>query len=230
MKPFFITGTGTDIGKTFVTAGIVQKFIEAEYKTALVKPVQTGTDDYPTDVDTVKSMVNGLFPLTPEQSVPFHFKVAASPHLSAEVENRYLPMSDVVAKCRELEKIEGLDVMFFEGAGGLIVPLNNEHHMLDLIVALGYPAVVVTDALLGAINHCILSVMAMRAAGAKIAGIVINNMPNESDLIAEDNVKVIKRLSGLPILAVVNRCEGKVTGDVLGKAFAELDIDTMMKA
>ncbi|MDD3118446.1 MAG: dethiobiotin synthase, partial [Victivallales bacterium] len=117
---FFVTGVGTDIGKTFVTAGLARRAIDAGIKTALVKPVQTGTDDYPPDVVTIARLVDGLYPLPREIAIPFEFKFAASPHLAAQREGRALITADIVAACRRAEQTPGPELLLFEGAGGLI--------------------------------------------------------------------------------------------------------------
>ena len=228
-KPcFFITGTGTDVGKTFVTAGIALKCVEAGIKTALVKPVQTGTDDYPADVTTISRMVDGLYPLPHDTAVPFEFKFAASPHLAARLENRPLSTADVVAACRRAETVPGPELLLFEGAGGLYVPLNGHDTMLDLIRELNYPVILVCPTGLGAINYAMLSVMALRNCGAKIAGIVFNGMPEQPDPIAEDNINTIARMSGVPILATIPRLHGRIDQPRLSLAFAGLDVKNML--
>lgn len=225
MKKYFIAGTGTDIGKTFVTAGIARKAIDTGYKTAVIKPVQTGTDEYPTDVDSIRKLVPDLYCLPDEIEVPFAYKVPASPHLAAALEEQQIALEDVVAACRNAEVQEGPEVMLFEGAGGLYVPINDHETNLDLIKALGYPVILVADALLGSINHTMLSVMALRQYGVDTAGIIINNMPTEADVIAEDNVKTIAAHSNLPILGVIERLDGEVTTSRLSEAFADLKIE-----
>ncbi|MBN2640821.1 MAG: dethiobiotin synthase [Victivallales bacterium] len=227
-RPFFITGTGTDIGKTFITAGIAAKAVEAGFETALVKPVQTGTDEYPSDVQTIHAMVPGLYPLDTALAVPFQFKLAASPHLAARMEGAKLELDAIVRHCRELEKLTAVDVMLFEGAGGLYVPLNDTDTMLDLIARLDYPVILVADALLGTINHTMLSVMALRGAGIKTAGVIINNMPETENLIVSDNIATIAQHSQLPILATVKRVTGKITMNKLTSAFNTLDINKLM--
>lgn len=227
-RPFFITGTGTDIGKTFITAGIAAKAVEAGLKTALVKPIQTGTDEYPSDVQTIHAMVPGLYPLDATLAVPFQFKLAASPHLAARMEGKQLKINEIVRHCRELEQLTEPDLMLFEGAGGLYVPLNDTDTMLDLIARLGYPVILVADALLGTINHTMLSVMALRGAGIKIAGVIINNMPENENLIATDNVATIAQHSKLPILATVKRITGEITAPKLIGALKQLDIKKLM--
>ncbi len=227
-RAFFITGTGTDIGKTFVTAGIALKSIEAGIKTALVKPVQTGTDDYPSDVVTVSRMVGGLYQLPDNVAVPYAFKFAASPHLAARLEGRELVTSEVVAACRRAENTPGPELLLFEGAGGLYVPLNEHDTMLELMRDLGYPVILVCTTGLGSINYAMLSIMALRGIGATIAGIVFNGMPQNPDPIAEDNIKTIARMSGATVLATVPKLENNYDRNMLSSAFSGFDIRALI--
>ena len=217
-KRFFITGTGTDIGKTVVTAGIAAAAVAAGYKTAVVKPVQTGTDDYDSDPMTVARLVPGLISLPPDAAIPFRFRFAASPHLAAAREGRMLHLDDVVDACRRSEQLAAADVILFEGAGGLIVPLNEHDTMLDLIEELGAPVILAADAGLGGINHAMLSIMALRQRHVSLAGIVLNRY-RADDAIHVDNLKMIAALSNLPILSAIPPLPSPLTSAAIGVAF-----------
>lgn len=216
---FFITGTGTDVGKTVVTAGIAASAIAAGLRVAVIKPVQTGTDDYASDPDVIARLVPDLVRLPPELEIPFRFRLAASPHLAAEREGRIIRMDEVAAVCRRAAESASADVVLFEGAGGLMVPLNRNDTMLDLIRELGIPVILAADAGLGGINHAMLSIMAMREAGITMAGVVLNRFRG-GDLIHEDNRRTIAALSGLPILAVIPPLELPLTPAVIGDVFS----------
>ena len=215
---YFITGTGTDIGKTVVTAGIAAAGIAAGRITAVIKPIQTGTDDYPADPTTVKRLVNGLVELPEAIAIPFRFRLAASPHLAAEQENRTIVLNKVVDACAQAVAAAHADLVLFEGAGGLYVPINAQQTMLDLIRALNCPAILVSDAGLGGINHVMLSLMSMRQYQIPVAGIVFNRY-RADQIIHVDNVKTVARLSGVPILAVIPPLPAPLTPEAVLQAF-----------
>lgn len=217
-KRFFITGTGTDIGKTVVCAGIAAVAVAAGYKTALIKPVQTGTDDYDADPMTVARLVPGLMSLPPDVAIPFRFRFAASPHLAAAREGQTLQLNEVVDACRRSEQLAAAEITLFEGAGGLIVPLNEHDTMLDLIEELGAPVILAADAGLGGINHAMLSVMALRQRHVSLAGIVLNRY-RADDVIHADNLKMIAALSNLPILAAIPPLPSPLTSAAILEAF-----------
>lgn len=223
VRSYFITGTGTDVGKTLVSAGIVCRALESGIPAVVVKPVQTGTDDYPADIDTISSLVPGLTALPRELSMPFEFKFAASPHLAAAMEGKCLKLKDIVAVCRRAEKAVTEGMLLFEGAGGVMVPLNDRDFMLDLARELGHPVIVVSDARLGTINHTLLTVAALRHAGVTIAGVVVNNMPGDDDPVAADNIKIIRERGDVRILAVIRRISGNPDLHKLSAAFSSFD-------
>jgi len=220
---YFITGTGTDIGKTMITAGIAAAALAAGRTVAVIKPVQTGTDDYPSDPATIGKIVSGLVALPEDVAIPFRFRLAASPHLAAEQENRTIIMDEVVTACERAVAAAQADVVLFEGAGGLYVPLNAEQTMLDLIRSLACPAILVADAGLGGINHVMLSLMAMRQYQIPVAGIVFNRYRAEQ-IIHVDNVKTVARLSGVPILSAIPPLQTPVTPEQLRETFAEFPL------
>jgi len=217
-KRYFITGTGTDIGKTMMTAGLAAAAIAAGLRTAVIKPIQTGTDDYPSDPATIGAMVSGLVSLPEDVAIPFRYHFAASPHLSAELEHRNIQLEEVVAACGRAVTAAQADLVLFEGAGGLYVPINDHQTMLDLIKALDCPAILVGDAGLGGINHAMLSVMAMRQYGIPIAGMIFNRYQADQ-IIHADNVKTMARVCGVPVLAAIPPLEKPVDEARLRQAF-----------
>ncbi|MFA6294550.1 MAG: dethiobiotin synthase, partial [Victivallales bacterium] len=97
-----------------------------------------------------------------------------------------------------------LDILLVEGAGGLLVPLTEEFLMVDLISKMGIPAILVTGAGLGTVNHTLLSIEAMKKRNLKIHGIVINKMPLHPGVVEKDNIKTIERMGEIPVIAVIS--------------------------
>lgn len=221
-KTFFITGTGTEVGKTMITAGIAALCVKHGLKTAVMKPVQTGIPEYPVDLETVSKLVPGLVKLPAEIAMPYCFELPASPHLAAARENTAVDpqvIKDAVAKTKDFD----LDVLLLEGAGGLKVPLRKDYMTQDLIKELALPVIVTALAGLGTINHTLLTVSALQQANMKIAGIVFNMMPENPGPVEQDNVSVIGELADVPVLGVIREMPDTA------KMLAEFDFQTKLK-
>lgn len=157
---FFVTGTDTDVGKTVVSAALCQHLGAAYWK-----PVQAGS---PSDSDRVRQLVD--VEIVPERYV---LKAPMSPHAAASLEGRHIRLSDF-----QLPRQRPLIV---EGAGGLMVPLNNQELMIDLIELLQLPVVLVARSGLGTLNHTLLSLEALQRRQIPIAGVVLNGPEHPSN-------------------------------------------------
>jgi dethiobiotin synthetase len=176
---FFITGIGTEIGKTVVSS-ILTEYLQADYW----KPVQSG-DLHWTDTMKVQSLISN------EKSF-FHperhrLNAPLSPHASAALDGVQIQLSDFTLP-------QTSNHLIVEGAGGLMVPLNDQDLMLDLIHQLQIPVILVSRNYLGSINHTILSIEALKHRKIPIAGIVINGEPNPA------TESFIENYSQLPVL------------------------------
>jgi dethiobiotin synthase len=205
---FFITGTGTEVGKTLVTGALLRCLVQKGRGLA-VKPVQTGCECLESgltapDLEVCFKAVRDI-PKSLELFCPIRFESPCSPHLAAELEGRDIDFENLVVSI--VQKQSGCDWMVVEGAGGLLVPLTKNRTMLDLAGQLGLPIVMVVDNCLGAINHALLSISAVRKAGLPLAGIVMNNTsPPRDELdsqIRRDNTTTIATRGEVEVLAEV---------------------------
>ena len=165
MKKYFVTGIGTDVGKTVVSAILVEA-LKADYW----KPVQAGGLSN-TDTDVVKSLVSNS--ISNFHSETYKFKTPASPHYAAEVEN--IKINPIDFKIPETK-----NNLIIEGAGGIMVPLNSDFLMIDLIKLLNAEVILVSQNYLGSINHTLLSIDALKTCNIPIKGIVFNGAENNS--------------------------------------------------
>jgi len=205
-KKFFITGTDTDIGKTFITAGLALAAVGNGEKTAVIKPVQTGTDEYSPDLCEIRRIVPEIMDLPEKIATPYSFKLPASPHLAAAEENKIIELSVIKNAVNEAEKQFSPDTLLVEGAGGILVPLTPDATMLDLIKELNIPVIIVASAGLGTINHTLMTVEVLKNAEVEITGIIFNKFPKNPTIIELDNIEIIERISGVEVLAVVKQC------------------------
>ena len=213
-RGIFVTGTDTGVGKTLVTAGIVRWLRNQGVDAVPMKPVQTGgrrrsklrSDELTApDLEFVLSAAN-LQPDGDEMKLmsPYVYEPACSPHLAGRMAERYVEPA-VVKDCAD-RLLDEHQAVVAEGAGGIEVPLNESATMLDLMKLLAYPVVLVTRFGLGTINHTLLSINALRAAGLDVIGVVFNRTEQpatESRFIEEDNPEAIARFGNVPVLGKI---------------------------
>ncbi len=232
----FITGTGTDVGKTVVTAGLARFLMQAGHNVLPVKPVQSGgirNGDGRLDSPDGEVYKAAGADWNPEKQCPFIFEPACSPHLAARLADVELDIFEIAKKVRSLES-EG--ILLAEGAGGLMVPINEEETMLDLMHELDYSVVLVAENKLGAINETLLSISALLDAGLDIAGVIMTsaNGPAPSEFgMAEDNIQTIELFSGIKVLASIPHIENWDYKDIkcwekVDAFLAGLDIDMLI--
>lgn len=184
MRKIFVTGIGTDIGKTVVSA-IITEALKADYW----KPVQTGAF-FSSDSDTVRKLIsNEVSVIHPES---YSLKDPKSPHEAAANENVTIdPEKIVLPACTN-------KTLVIEGAGGVMVPLNDRYFIIDLIQKFDAEAVVVTQNYLGSINHSLLTIDALKQRGIKITGVVFSgspHLPSEEIILKYSGVKRLARIA-----------------------------------
>jgi len=206
-KGFFITGSGTDVGKTHVSALLLRQFLHLGYKTTYMKPVETGCAHPSGEETLIGSDLFRILAITEYKTgVSLHsqyrFGPSCSPHLAARLANREIDISHIVSSYDKLIQKTSADIVIVEGAGGALAPISGRHSMADLMKALKIPAVVVTAPGLGTLNHTFLTLRVLEYCGIPLAGVVINNAGNiERDYVYEDNVETIGRhISPAPCL------------------------------
>ncbi|MFZ5628186.1 MAG: dethiobiotin synthase [Spirochaetota bacterium] len=184
-----IAGTGTDVGKTLLSAAIMARYAQT-HGLLYLKPVQTGDDSDRQTVANLTGLENEFFLLEFA-----HFSLPASPHYAAEAEGKTLDYEKLqVAVADHASQAKTL----IELAGGLMVPLTRYRTNLDLARDLRLPIILAATTGLGTINHTVLSVQALRSAGAVLAGICFVGSDNS---LYADNRRTIAEMTGAPILA-----------------------------
>jgi dethiobiotin synthetase len=189
-----VAGIGTEVGKTVVSA-ILCEAIGADYW----KPVASGLEDGPSDSEIVSSLIgNAAKRVHPSR---YLFAKSLSPHIAAALEGVSIALSELCAPVTERPLVVEL-------AGGVLVPLNDEHTNLDLIERLGFPVVVVSRHYLGSINHTLLTLEALRGRGVAIKGVVFNGqeLPDTERIIVQHGgvevlgrVPLLEELSGASV-------------------------------
>ncbi|MBM4301053.1 MAG: dethiobiotin synthase [Deltaproteobacteria bacterium] len=203
LRGVFITGTDTDVGKTWVAAGLTAALRQRGVKAVYFKPVQSGCPRegdrlIPTDANFARTLAGLTEPL--EVLTPIALRLPLAPGVAAAQEGITVDLERIAASLRDLAA--RYDFFVVEGAGGLYVPLVGTHFLvLDLIRWLGLPLAVVAKSGLGTINHTVLTVKAAQAAGIVVAGVLLNRYPDTPGLAEETNPGVIEALTGAPVLS-----------------------------
>ncbi|MCX8254722.1 ATP-dependent dethiobiotin synthetase BioD [Beijerinckiaceae bacterium RH AL1] len=220
MPGLFVTATGTDVGKTFVTAGLIRAARRAGRPVEAMKPVLSGYD--PADAASSDAGVLlealGRTP-TPEavaHIAPWRFAAPLSPDMAAAAEGQSIDVTAVVAACRARFSSDRLTLV--EGVGGVMVPLDAHQTILDFAAALALPVVLVSATALGAISHLLTARAVLKARGLSIAAIVLNE--SASSTVPIDATKTtLARFCDEPLL-VVPRDAGEATFDSVYAALA----------
>jgi dethiobiotin synthase len=179
---FFITGTDTNVGKTVLSALLV-----AALDGVYWKPIQTGASE-----GTDRLTVMRLAEVTEARTLPecYCFDLPVSPHLAAEASGVSIDLDRIARPPRPSPN----DPLIVEGAGGIAVPVNDSQSMLDVVRKLNMPVVVASRTALGTINHTVLTVNALRMAGAEVRGVVMIGKKNK------ENERAIERFARAPVM------------------------------
>lgn len=217
-KALFITGTGTDIGKTYVAGLIVKKIAEAGKSAAYYKAAMSGNNRradgslIPGDALFVKQTSGIQQPIA--EMCPYIYENAYSPHLASRIEGHPVKMSVVK---EGYEKVcEKYEYVTMEGSGGILCPICFDEEKIqleDVIKELGLSCIIVADAGLGTINSVVLTVEYMKTHNIIVKGIIFNNY-HPGNVMEDDNIFMCEYMTGLPALAKVQEGDIRLDMDV----------------
>lgn len=222
----FITGTGTEIGKTYVSGLIAKTLHEAGFDVAYYKAAMSGNERradntlIPGDALFVKKFANLSQSL--ESMCPYVYEHAVSPHLASRLEGDPVRMDVVKRNFQKLSREH--DYVVVEGSGGITCPIGYDEERIqleDIVRQLHLPSVIVADAGLGTINGVVLTYEYMKQKGLPLKGILFNNF-HTGDVMEEDNLRMCKEMTGLPVLDCIakgDRTLPKLTADKLAELF-----------
>ncbi len=205
MSAYFVTATGTDIGKTFVTAGLVRHLREAGAKVGALKPIVSGFDMATAALSDPGVLLGALDePIAPEafeRISPWRFAAALSPDMAAAREKRPVDFDAVVDFCRK--EIAAHDGPFFvEGVGGVMVPLDATHTVLDWMTALALPVIVVAGTYLGTVSHTLTALDVLARAKLSVRVLVLNDSGDGAVPLAETRATIARFAPGIAIAEI----------------------------
>jgi dethiobiotin synthetase len=199
-QTFFLTGTDTEIGKTFITCALLKKAASLGLRAAGQKPVSAGTDaaGLNDDVENIRAASNIELPL--RTTNPYCFKAAVAPHIAAAEEGVSIKFAQIRQSIAEAQT--QADFIILEGVGGFKVPLGADGDSADLAVALNLPVILVVGMRLGCLNHALLTADAIKQRGLHLAGWVANRIDPAMSRF-EENLATLKDALAAPLLGVV---------------------------
>ena len=204
-RGLFITGTDTDVGKTFVACALARGLREAGIDVGVMKPAETGVPpEGPLDVRALIAAAGVSDAI--EEVCPYRFDVPAAPLASARAEARSVDPA-VIGKAYETLAARHA-FMLVEGAGGLLVPVSDGFDMVDLVAALGLPVLLVARASLGTINHTLLSIEACERRDLALAGVVLSHATGPLSDADEANVALLRERLGDRLIGEVPPMKG----------------------
>ena len=212
-KKIFITATGTDIGKTYVSALIIKKMRESDLDCGYYKPVLSGVEEkdgvlIKSDPNFVAEMSN--LPVSANDCVTYFWREAVSPHLAAKRAGIVISSDKILSDYKK--KLEIYDYLLVEGAGGITCPLRleNEKYLLkDLIKDMDIPVIIVADGGLGTINSTLLTVEYAKKHNIKVNGIILNNFEPDN-FMHQDNLIQTEYLTGIKVITTVSKNQTEI--------------------
>jgi dethiobiotin synthetase len=196
VRGIFVTGTGTEVGKTVVAATIARTLAAEGRRVAVFKPALTGLEEKGEPDHALLRRAAGS-QQSDEEIAPYRFDPPASPHLAAALAGEEIDPERLVAAARAAAA--SADILVCEGIGGLLVPLAPAYLVRDLAAELAMPIAIAGSPGLGAINHTLLTIEAARAAELRIAAIVLTPWPDDPGPVEESNRETIAALGRVEV-------------------------------
>lgn len=201
MTSYFITATGTNIGKTHTIAGLIRAGRELKRDFAAIKPVLTGYDTDTAAQSDSAVLLNAMGrPNNPRNIAtisPWRFTAPLSADMAAAREGKRIVLRDVITFC-EAAMAAAPGTLLIEGIGGVAAPLNDEELVTDWMAALNIPTILVGGTYLGTLSHIITAGAFLSAQGIRVAAIVLNESPN-APVLAEETAASLERFAACPI-------------------------------
>lgn len=202
----FVTGTDTEVGKTYVCGRLLEYARAHNINAGYQKWVCSGSSEaIPADLEYCMQAAD--IPLDPEKvedQVPYSFRFPASPHLAAAMENREIDPEVIVQKCKSMAK--EFEWLIVEGVGGLMVPLRHDLLLADLLGRLQPWVLLVARSGLGTINHTLLSIEAMHSRRIPVLGVVFSDaQQDENKTIVSDNMKTVQKMTHTEVFGRLQR-------------------------
>lgn len=236
MKGFFITATGTDVGKTVVTAALTCVLRQQGFSVGVAKPAASGAvrqadGSLRSEDASLLMAAAGLDEGWRDTVNPYCLEAPLAPATAAELENLSINPALLLERIDQLAAVH--DLVLVEGAGGLTTPLCEDYLICDLAKALQLPLLIVAQATLGSVNTALLTAAYAKSQGLQTAALLLNRWPAQPGILEESTLAYMKRLTGLPVWSLLPDIPGLTMTDAsLGElpqlAPAAFDLDALL--
>jgi dethiobiotin synthetase len=234
MNSFFITGTGTDVGKTVLAATLLRGLHQRDLDAVPMKPVQTGCVEGPTgmtapDLDLCLA-VCGYAPRADEYAIlsPYRFAPPCSPHLAVKGTDQVIQPATIIDALRALQ--EHHDTVLVEGAGGVLVPLGPDLLTIDLIQELSLPVIIAARPGLGTLNHTLLTLEVLRHRDIPVQAVVmVAEREGPADAIERDNFTTIEKMGCVPVHGPIPYLPKLAQGTIDGEEFDTIAVPAVSR-
>jgi len=210
MTAIFVTGTGTDVGKTFVACGLVTEFRRRGHPVAAFKPLASGFDPARPETSDPGALLtalgNRISPAALDCIAPWRYAAALAPDMAAKAEGKCVDFDAVVAFSRAA--LGAAEMVVIEGVGGAMSPIAARHTVLDWIAGLQLPALLVTGTYLGAQTHALTALAALQARGVKVLAMVASETPGSTVSLAETTRSLTRFAAPVPVVSIPRLAPG----------------------
>jgi dethiobiotin synthetase len=215
MRAFFITGTGTDIGKTYLGCGLIRAWRAQGLKVGAFKPVMSGFDPARAEESDAGQLLGALDQPVSPQSLdaisPWRYAAALSPDAAAAKEGKRVDYPAVLTACRRFLR-GNHDVALIEGAGGVMSPLSEDRTMLDWMADLRMPVILVAGSYLGTISHSLTALSVLEARRVPVRLVVISETEGGTVPLAESALALTRRWAAAPVYFLPRGASAQATG------------------
>jgi dethiobiotin synthetase len=204
-KGVFITATDTGVGKTLISASLAWRLSQHDDKICVMKPFATSNKVFSKkfnskDLYLLSKSIN----LTEDQRYlnPYFYELPASPYMASKILKANPPsVMEALKKFSYLKK--KYNFVIVEGIGGVMVPINQKHNLVDFIKLTGLPIIIVTTPMIGTINHTLLTIQKCKDHNIPIKGIIFNKMPEKPNIVMRSTPSFIEKLTKIPVLGTI---------------------------
>lgn len=202
----FITGTDTNVGKTFVGCGLVKALVKKGWDIGVMKPISTGEKNFSADAEKLMKAARTID--NKEIINPYCFPIPAAPLVSARCAKTTISISKILSIYHILKKSH--DFLLIEGAGGLLVPITKKLTMADLAKKMNLPLLIIARGSLGTINHTLLTISYAQTQRIPIFGIIINHIEPVRTIAQKTAAEIIQQFTTVPVLGEIAYSKNKV--------------------
>jgi dethiobiotin synthetase len=205
MSAYFVTSTGTDTGKTFVTAGLIRYLRQSHQPVAALKPVVSGYDSSVVETSDPAVLLRALGRAVSADEIasvaPWRFRAPLSPDLAAARENRSVDFDELITFSRKAIAAS-IGMLFIEGVGGIMVPLDGKRTVLDWMAALDIPLLLVVGGYLGTISHTLTALDVLAQRKLTIAGIVVSESERDTVELDDTVASIARFTNGVEVIGL----------------------------